>query len=38
MRWVAAILKRRFGARLIEAVLRRSPKWLVDEERFTRPL
>ena len=37
MRWVGAILKRRLGARLIEAVLRRTPKWLVDENRFANP-
>ena len=37
MRWVAAILKRRSGARLLEAVLRRTPKWLVDEKRFASP-
>ncbi len=34
MRWVSALLKRRSGARLLEAALQRSPKWLVDEERF----
>lgn len=37
MRWVSAILKRRSGAWLIEAALRRKSKWLVDEERFTSP-
>jgi len=37
MRWVGALLKRRFGARLIEAVLRRTSKWLVDEDRFANP-
>jgi geranylgeranyl reductase family protein len=34
MRWVRAILARRLGASLIEAVLRRRSKWLVDERRF----
>lgn len=37
MRWVGAILKRRSGARLLEAVLRHTPKWLVDEKRFASP-
>jgi flavin-dependent dehydrogenase len=35
MRWVRAVLKRRLGAKLIEAVLRRRSKWLVDEKRFS---
>lgn len=34
MRWVGRILRRRSGARLLEAALRRSSKWLVDEKRF----
>jgi geranylgeranyl reductase family protein len=35
MRWIGAILRRRFGAQVIEAVLRRTPKWHIDEERFS---
>ena len=31
---VGALLKRRSGVRLIEAALRRSSKWQVDETRF----
>jgi geranylgeranyl reductase family protein len=34
MRWVSAILTRRFGARVIEAALRRTPKWQVEERRY----
>lgn len=34
MRWLGKLLQRRAGAWLVETALRRTPKWLVDEERF----